>query len=92
MYAHELFLILMFVHIFRNCETALLNRAYNICLWYCRVYLFCSITRTGCYIDPFELNPTIIEYYSLSVSLSLSVSVCLSVSVSLCVLSPQQTL
>ena len=38
MYAHERNLILMFLHMCRNCETALIN-AYNICLWYCRVYL-----------------------------------------------------
>ena len=33
MYAHERNLILMFLHICRNYEAALLNRAYNICLW-----------------------------------------------------------
>ena len=39
MYAHERNVILMFLHICRNYEVALLNRAYNICLWYCHVYL-----------------------------------------------------
>ena len=40
MYAHERNLILMFLHICRNCETALINcLIVFICLWYCRVYL-----------------------------------------------------
>ena len=32
----------------------LLNRAYNICLWYCRVYLWCNIARTVFFPDWFK--------------------------------------
>ena len=39
MYAHKRKLILIFLHICRNCETALINCLIIICLWYCPVYL-----------------------------------------------------
>ena len=39
MYAHERNLILMFLHICRNCATAMWGINCLIVLWYCRVYL-----------------------------------------------------
>ena len=52
MYAHERNLILMFLHICRNCETALINcLIVFIIIFVCGIVVFicvCSIARTGC--------------------------------------------
>ena len=54
MYAHERNLILnpMFLHICRNCETALIN-CLIVLIFVCGIVVFicvCSIARTGCYM------------------------------------------
>ena len=51
MYAHKRNLILMFLHICRNCETALINCLIVLIIFVCGIVVFicvCSITRTGC--------------------------------------------
>ena len=65
MYAHERNLILMFLDICRNCETALINCLIVLIIFVCGIVVFicvCSITRTGCYIGPNGPNATILEY------------------------------
>ena len=50
-YAHERNLILMFLHICRNYETALLNCLIVLIIFVCGIVVFicvCSIARTGC--------------------------------------------
>ena len=51
MYAHEINLILMFLHICRNCETALINCLIVLIIFVRGIVVFicvCSIARTGC--------------------------------------------
>ena len=51
MNAHKRNVIMMFLHICRNCETAINQlhyRAYNICLCIVVFICVCSIARTGC--------------------------------------------
>ena len=51
LYAHERNLILMFLHICRNCETALINCLIVLIMFVCGIVVFicvCSIARTGC--------------------------------------------
>ena len=51
MYAHERNLILMFLHICRNYETALINYLIVPIIFVCGTVVFicvCSIARTGC--------------------------------------------
>ena len=51
MYAHERNLILMFLHICRNCETALINCLIVLIIFDCGIVVFicvCSIAETGC--------------------------------------------
>ena len=51
MYAHERNLILMFLHICRNCETAIINCLIVLIIFVCAIVVFicvCSIARTGC--------------------------------------------
>ena len=65
MYAHERNLILMFLHICRNCETALINSLIVLTIIVRGIVVFicvCSIARTGCYIGPNGPNATILEY------------------------------
>ena len=50
MYAHEINLILMFLHICRNYETALINCLNVLIVFVCGIVVFicvCSIARTG---------------------------------------------
>ena len=65
MYAHERNLILMFLHICRNYETALINCLIVLIIFVCGIVVFicvCSIARTGCYLGPNEPNDAILEY------------------------------
>ena len=51
MYAHERNLILMFLHIYRNYKTALINCLIVLIIFVCGIFVFiyvCSIGRTGC--------------------------------------------
>ena len=51
MYAHERNLILMFLHICRNCKTALINCLIVLIIFDCGIVVFicvCSIAETGC--------------------------------------------
>ena len=51
MYAHERNLILMFLHICRNCETALIKCLIVFIIFVCGIAVFtcvCSIARIGC--------------------------------------------
>ena len=64
MYAHERNLIPMFLHICRNCETALINCLIVLIIFVCGIVVFicvCSIARTGCLIGLNGPNATI-EY------------------------------
>ena len=50
MYAQERNLILMFLHVCRNCETALINCLIVLIIFVCGIVVFicvCSIARTG---------------------------------------------
>ncbi len=49
MHAHERNLILMFLHICRNCETALINCLIVLIIFVCGIVVFvCVCSRTGC--------------------------------------------
>ena len=51
MYAHQINLILMFLHICTNCETVLINCLIVLIIFVCGTVVFigvCSIARTGC--------------------------------------------
>ena len=51
MCAHERNLILVFLHVCRNCETALINCLIVFIIFVCGIVMFicvCSIARTGC--------------------------------------------
>ena len=51
MYAHEINLILMFLNICRNYETALINCLIVLIIFVCGIVVFicvCSIARTSC--------------------------------------------
>ena len=51
MYAHERNLILMFLHIYRNYETALISCLIVLIIFVRGIVVFicvCSIARTGC--------------------------------------------
>ena len=51
MYAHERNYILMFLHICRKCETALINGLIVLIVFVCGIVVFicvCSIARTDC--------------------------------------------
>ena len=51
MYAYERHLILMFLHIYRNCETALINCLIVLIIFVCGIVVFicvCNRARTGC--------------------------------------------
>ena len=51
MYAHERNLILIFLHICRNFETALINCLIVLIIFVCGIVVFtcvCSIARIGC--------------------------------------------
>ena len=64
MYAHERNLILMFLHICRNYETALINCLIVLIIFACGIAVFicvCSIARTGCQTGPNGPNATILE-------------------------------
>ena len=64
MYAHERNFIPMFLHICRNCETALINCLIVLIIFVCGIVVFIcvsSIARTGCLIGPNGPNATI-EY------------------------------
>ena len=65
MYAHENILILMFLHICRNCETALINCLIVLIIFLCGIVAFIcvrSIASTGCYIGTNGPNTTILQY------------------------------
>ena len=59
-------IILMFLHICRNCETALIkNCLIVLIIFVCGIVVFicvCSIGRTGCEIGTNGPNATILEY------------------------------
>ena len=55
MYAHERKLILTFLHICRNCETALISCLIVLIIFVCGIVVFicvCNIARTGCQRGP----------------------------------------
>ena len=65
MYAHERNLILMFLYICRNCETALISCLIVLIIFVCGIVVFicvCSIAKTGCLTGPDGPNATILEY------------------------------
>ena len=49
MYAHERNLILMFLHICRNCETALINCLIALIIFVCGIVVFICEQRHGSY-------------------------------------------
>ena len=49
MYAHERNLILMFLHICRNCETALINCLIALIIFVCGIVVFICEQRQGSY-------------------------------------------
>ena len=64
MYAHERNIILMFLHICGNCETALINCLIVLIIFVRGIVVFIcvySIARTGCYIAANGPNATILE-------------------------------
>ena len=55
----------MFLHICRNCETALINCLIVLMIFVCGIVVFicvCTIARTGCYIGPNGPNAIVLEY------------------------------
>ena len=65
MYAPEKNFTLIFLHICRNCETALINCLIMLIILVCVIVVFicvCSIARTGCKTGPNGTNATILEY------------------------------
>jgi len=65
MHAQEGNLILMFLHICRKFETALISGLIVLIIFVRGIVVFicvCSIARTGCQIGPNGPNATILEY------------------------------
>ena len=58
-------LILMFLHICRNCETVLINCLIVLIIFVCGIVVFicvCNIARTGCRIGPNGPTAIVLEY------------------------------